>query len=122
MGPCAKRVVSCEIEVVDVFCGVHRFIGRNDCENPQPVCPRLPGEGYEKCKTVCRQQGHAELQALRKFNVWVAQHPGDLEHAYNVRATVKGHTYICRDCQEAMYASGLKWLRVEQPDINERKT
>ena len=41
------------------------FIGTNACASPQAECPRTEGEGYEKCKTVCGQYGHAEETAVR---------------------------------------------------------
>lgn len=57
---CAKVVVRARL----VLPGGRSFEGENDCRNPQPTCPRLPGEGYEKCRSVCRQTGHAEQRAL----------------------------------------------------------
>ena len=59
-GPCAKRRVSCTI----IDRGGRVFTGENDCANPQAVCPRAPGEGYEKCRSICQQAGHAEIMAL----------------------------------------------------------
>ncbi len=58
-GPCAKMTVRCTLVTP---AGEH-IVGTNHCENPQPVCPRAPGEGYEKCTSVCRQVGHAEVVA-----------------------------------------------------------
>ena len=43
MGPCAKTTTRCTL----VTPGGTHIVGTNECRNPQPVCPRLPGEGYE---------------------------------------------------------------------------
>jgi hypothetical protein len=79
------------------------MVGENLCENPQPVCPREDGEDYTKCKTICRQGGHAELQALDLVG-------GVADSGV---AVVRGHTYACRECQEALFSAGVLWLRVD---------
>lgn len=102
-GPCAKQRVVCWIHGADQYTAC----GENLCENPQPVCPREPGEGYEKCQTVCRQVGHAEVQALEN-----ARRIG-----MNLRgavAVVQGHTYACQGCQEELYEAGVAYIRVER--------
>ena len=92
-GPCAKTVVTCTIVSLEG----DEFVGTNACNNAQPDCPRDPGEGYEKCETICEQQGHAEIQALREA--------GDkAEGAY---ALLEGHTYACDDCKAALKAAGV---------------
>jgi deoxycytidylate deaminase len=101
MGPCAKTVVTCTLTAPTG----ERFIGRNDCANPQPVCPRDPGEGYEKCKTVCDQRGHAEEQALALAG----------EKAKGARAYIEGHTWACQNCQVALFAAGVASLTIGSP-------
>lgn len=93
MGPCAKAVVRCTI----VSPNGNQFIGENVCQNPQPTCPRLPGEGYEKCTTICRQLGHAEAVA--------AYLAGD--RAIGGTAYLTGHTYACEPCKAALAAVGV---------------
>lgn len=78
------------------------WTGENWCQTPQAVCPRLPGEGYEKCKTICNQVGHAEIDALRLAG----------EGAKESTAILRGHTYACQSCQEAMFAAGVKLFGV----------
>lgn len=73
------------------------WTGENWCNNPQEVCPRSPGEDYTKCKTICKQTGHAELDALRLAG----------DGAEGATAILKGHTYACRECQEAMFGAGV---------------
>lgn len=59
-GVCAKR----RVQAVLVGASGLQYAGENVCMTPQQVCPRAPGEGYEKCKSVCGQLHHAEVQAL----------------------------------------------------------
>lgn len=105
MGPCAKLVVRCTIVTPDG----HRFVGENECANPQPVCPRLPGEGYDKCINICRQNGHAEEVALRAADVF----------AVGARAYIEGHTHVCRNCQEALVAGGVDSFSIGPPPEQE---
>lgn len=86
-------------------------MGTNDCANPQKTCPRAPGEGYEKCKSICQQEGHAEEVALH--NAHMANF--DLSGAV---AVLYGHTHYCRTCQEALYDAGVSSLR-RAPKVGE---
>lgn len=104
-GPCAKTTVVCTLIMAD---GVHKVVGRNGCENPQPVCPRAPGEDYAKCKSICQQVGHAEIVALDGARELGLQIHG--AHAY-----VEGNTYACRNCQEALFAAGVTSLTIGPP-------
>jgi hypothetical protein len=45
---CAKRTVTCRIENYHPSGELEWVEGSNYCENPQQVCPRLPGEDYTK--------------------------------------------------------------------------
>ena len=100
IGPCAKARVTCTI--TSAFGVV--AVGENYCRNAQAACPRLPGEGYEKCKTICDQVGHAEIDALAQAG----------PRAMGTTAVVRGHTCACRECQEALFAAGVRWLRAEK--------
>ena len=99
---CAKRKVFCTILTLDGG----RVIAQNSCDNPQEVCPRNKGEDYEKCTSVCAQNGHAEMQALR----CAKSHRFDLRGA---KAILRGHSYACRECQEALFDEGI-YLTVRQ--------
>jgi deoxycytidylate deaminase len=102
LGTCAKLQVRCTIVTPDGS----RFVGENWCAHPQPACPRAPGEGYEKCKTVCGQIGHAEEVA-----VMLAGDAARGSHAY-----VENHTYACRNCQEVLFGeAGIKALTIGAP-------
>ena len=95
-GPCAKKQVLCTLILAN---GV-RVFGSNFCHNPQKVCPREPGEGYDKCRTVCAQPGHAETNALAHAALMG-------ESVVGARAFITGISHVCRECQEALYDAGI---------------
>jgi tRNA(Arg) A34 adenosine deaminase TadA len=92
-GPCAKRQVECVITTPNGG----RFIGRNDCSNPQSACPREIGEGYEKCRSICDQAGHAEIEAIKAAG----------DGARNATAILRGHYWICEPCGRALREAGV---------------
>jgi hypothetical protein len=98
LGPCAKATIRCTL----VTAAGEHIVGENWCRNPQPVCPRLPGEDYTKCSTVCDQEGHAEQVAARLAG----------EKARGAHAYIEGHTYACRPCQEDLYGAGVRAISV----------
>ena len=91
-GPCAKKHVVCTIATPFG----KEFVGTNECRNPQAVCPREPGEGYEKCRSVCQQDGHAEIVALRLAG----------EEARGAVAYISHHR-VCHECQDALRDAGV---------------
>jgi tRNA(Arg) A34 adenosine deaminase TadA len=96
IGPCAKQVVTATIVTPDG----RRFIGRNDVANPQDACPRAgmaAGVGYHLCRDICRQGGHAEIQALRRAG----------DDARGATLYLEGHSYACDDCTAACAAAGI---------------
>jgi len=97
-GPCAKATVSCTLVTTDG----ELIVGTNYCENAQPICPRKLGEGYEKCKSICQQFGHAEVAAVHLAG----------PKAKGARAFLEGHTYACQNCQETLFAAGVISLSV----------
>lgn len=101
MGPCAKKVVRCTLVSKTGW----RFVGENLCVRPQLVCPRLPGEGYGKCTSVCEQPRHAEIAALLIAG----------DRARGTRAYIEGISHVCRACQEAMTAAGVQSFTLGEP-------
>jgi len=93
---CAKAKVACAIVSMDG----QVFMGRNDCDNPQSSCPRKEGEGYEKCRSICQQKGHAEIMAFKKAGA----------KAIGGRAYLWGHNYYCHACQLALFSAGVRSL------------
>jgi len=106
-GPCAKKRVQCLIYPV----GMAGIYGENDCANPQPTCPRLPGEDYTKCKTICQQAGHAEIVALRKAEEWTDRAGANLQGA---RAYIRGHYWMCEPCGKALKDAGIVKITIEE--------
>lgn len=100
-GPCAKRQVECVIHTSDG----RRHVGRNDCANPQAVCPRAPGEGYEKCRSICDQAGHAEIEALRAVD-------RSNSSAVGARAVLLGHYWMCEPCGRALLEAGVGVIKL----------
>lgn len=100
-GPCARRKVWCEILTRKGM----TFYGENICETPQTMCPRVPGEGYEKCKSICHQKGHAEVAAI------AAAHEAGADLALST-ATLYGHYWMCEPCGRALAESGVHSIRI----------
>ena len=91
MKPCFKREV-CAV-IVDKNGKI--AVGQNLIYNCFVTeCPRDKGEGYDKCKDVCHQHGHAETEAIKE-----GKRLGlELKKA-NLYLT--GHYRVCSDCQKA---------------------
>lgn len=102
---CAKKHVICDI----VTKTGRTFSSYNHCENPQDTCPREEGEDYAKCTSICKQIGHAEINALRAAG----------DYANGARAYIYGNTFCCRECQEALFAAGVISISVSKT-IEER--
>jgi deoxycytidylate deaminase len=95
---CAKKVVRCVI----ISPSGRAYEGENWCDEPQEVCPREPGEGYEKCKSICHQTNHAEINALFAAGT----------DANGATAFLHGHHHYCKACQLALFSAGIKSLAV----------
>lgn len=102
---CAKVKVECWL----IHPSGAVFYGSNDCANPQVHCPRTAagethGVGYEKCTHICRQEGHAEVVALRKAG-----------HFARECIAFVTHDWICKDCEAALYAAGVQCVMLSTP-------
>jgi len=86
-GKCAKRNVVAMLETLDGDV----YMSSNYCCKPQAKCPRTEEEGYEKCKSVCEQPGHAETNVLRLAG----------EKAKGGTMYIFGHYRQCPDCAKA---------------------
>lgn len=95
--PCPKRSVYALVVTADGqhYCGANWIT--NECVT---VCPRVEGDLYEKCKSVCLQPFHAETSAM--------DHCIDAGNT-TIGATVYvvGHDYCCDGCIAAMTANGV---------------
>ena len=109
IGPCVKQVVTATIVTRDG----KRYAGANYCENAQPTCPRVgmpTGVGYELCRDVCRQVGHAEVVALR-----AAERQGGAVHG--ATCYIEGHTYACDNCLAALRLHGITKVVFSEPPL-----
>lgn len=100
---CAKQVVKATIVTTDG----RTFVGFNNCNRPQVVCPRgdMPSNvGYHLCKEVCGQPGHAEIMALQAAD-W------DVEGATLI---LEGHKAVCPTCMKALNAAGIARIEVKE--------
>lgn len=97
---CAKQTTRCRIVTVDG----EEFIGENFCLNPQQSCPRVEGEGYDKCLSICNQVGHAEQVAVKLAGY----------KAKGAVAYLSGHTYFCMECQHALFEAGVTLIGLEK--------
>lgn len=100
IGYCVKRPVSAVVTLKDG----RILIGGNFCTNSQPTCPRLPGEGYEKCYTVCGQLGHAEQVAIRLI---VREQFTGTAASQIASVDVYNHTGPCDACKRMLAAFGI---------------
>ena len=82
------------------------FTGENLCANPQWVCPREEGDGYEKCRTICGQTGHAEVMAMAAAG-WNVR-GGHMRVAYS---------HVCQDCRDEMAELGVTWEICDEPSV-----
>lgn len=85
------------------------------------VCPRWgspTGTNYGPCKSVCHQEGHAEVSAIKNafaagYEIWGAD------------MYLYGHWWCCEDCWDKMISAGIKRVFLMEnswelfnPDIN----
>jgi deoxycytidylate deaminase len=110
LGPCAKRHVTAVLIVGDMH-----FTGANDCKQAARVCPRKPGEGYDACKSICDQTGHAEDMAIRSalLKVKTASLRGTKMYLF-------GHKEPCPECSKLLAQYGIAWevLHIGRPALS----
>lgn len=105
-GPCAKVRVFCTLVHPDG----RRWTGENSVRRAQATCPRgdMPsGSGYELCRDVCDQVGHAEAVALAAAGA----------DAAGCTAYVEGRDFVCYDCQAALVAAGVRHFVLGAPPV-----
>lgn len=96
--PCAKTAVYAMLITLDG----EEYFGANWMTNCDvTVCPRLAGDGYDKCKTVCNQAFHAECSALADCNDTYA------DNSVGGEVFIVGHTICCDNCQKEMANNGI---------------
>lgn len=95
-----------------------KVIGRGtNAAKKVDICPRVThncptGTGYEFCKSVCNQEGHAEIMAIRSaLNVDSNLEGCDLY--------LEGHWWICENCWNEIIKVGIKnvFLRRDSKEL-----
>lgn len=79
------------------------YHGTNWCANPQRSCPRSPGEGYDKCHSICGISAHAEVNAIAAAG---SDAPGSI--------IVVDYHYVCDACKRDCYMSNVKPMTSEE--------
>lgn len=93
---CAKQITIAIIENNGEY-----WLGTNWCATPQKKCPRgdMPsGQGYEICKNICHQTGHAEENAIKEAG----------KKAKGGTLYLIGHTRCCDNCKSLIEKAGIK--------------
>lgn len=98
---CAKTFVRATLHTRDG----RQFTGTNNCRKPQWSCPREPGEGYDKCKSVCDQPAHAEVAAIRN-----ARAQGIADDMLRGSLMVVDHHRVCPACQAVLTMHGINHI------------
>ena len=104
-GPCAKQVVTATV----ITKNGEEFKSTNWCHNPQEVCPRLgmpSGEGYELCRDVCKQEGHAGVNAINLAR----------DKSQGAILLLEGHTYACDNCKNYAKQHGIVDITIKMGD------
>jgi len=79
------------------------------------ICPRVvrkcpTGTGYEFCKTVCQQEGHAEVMAIRD----ALKKDNDLK---DTNLYLDGHWWICKPCWNEIIKVGIARVFLRKDSI-----
>lgn len=114
---CVKQPTGAAVVGWNSVIGVGSNAGRRVEECPRWGSPT--GENYGPCKTVCRQESHAEVSALRD-----ALNKGHMVSGADLY--LYGHWWCCKDCWDKMIAAGIRRVYLAErsweifnPDINQ---
>lgn len=113
--PCDKRVVRAWIPVAQEI-----WEATNYRTAHEGACPREPGEGYEKCDSICGQSGHAEENLIRHLREAIEADtigPDDISGTMFI-----DHFYACDDCRAAAAALGINIVPLGQQQPGEERT
>lgn len=104
--PCIKQSVYVMIEKDgnQIF-GMNKMMNDEITECPRDLQGYVSGAGYHLCEDICKQDFHAEVDAIKN-----AEEVGmDIQGA---KLTLVGHTYCCDDCQNAMDTAGIEEIEI----------
>lgn len=91
------------------------ILGSNEINSNVFTCPRAEagcstGEGYELCKTICKQISHAEVSAINKTKTQGHKIEGS-------KMYLLGHSFCCNSCLEYAKKCGVKEINVIESNI-----
>lgn len=102
---CIKQIVTATIITTDG----ERFVGSNyTTKDNGGLCPRSDmksGEGYDLCRDVCGQIGHAEIVALMIAG----------DKAQGSTLYIEGHSYACANCTKAANEADISDIIIGSP-------
>ncbi len=102
---CIKQVVTATI----ITPAGKRYVGSNyTTKDNGGICPRAEmksGEGYDLCRDICGQIGHAEVIALMIAG----------DEARGSTLYIEGHTYACDSCKKAADIAGITSIIIGSP-------
>lgn len=108
-GRCRKVHIVATLVTTDGY----RYSSSNYCMSPQETCPRnergmKAGEGYELCKSICKQDGHAEQNVIDFVNstTWAGVEGSTI---------FVEHDWICDGCKRTAKYAGVKELVLGEP-------
>ncbi len=93
-----------------------KIIGRGaNAGKKVEICPRVvqncpTGTGYEYCRSVCEQEGHAEVMAIRDV----------LKNCHDPRGAdiyLEGHWWICEPCWNEIIKAGINRVFLRNDSI-----
>jgi deoxycytidylate deaminase len=113
---CVKQPTGAVIVISDELLGGGSNAGKKAEECPRWGSPT--GENYGPCKTVCGQESHAEIAALRDAL-------GKNRSVGGADLYLYGHWWCCKDCWDKMIAAGIRRVyllekswEIFNPEIN----
>jgi deoxycytidylate deaminase len=89
------------------------YYGANNINADIQECQRdgmKSGEGYHICKSVCKQNGHAEAEAIQNAM-------NDKQKIENSMMFLLGHTYCCDDCLRLLHSKKVCTISVLDSNI-----
>lgn len=81
------------------------------------ICPRVEhncptGQGYEFCREVCKQKGHAEVIAIQN-----AKENGFSQELVGASLYLDGHWWACKNCCDTMEKAGIIRLYLREDSM-----
>ena len=100
--PCIKQSVFAMIEKdgKEIF-GSNKMLNDEVTECPRELQGYVSGAGYHLCTEICKQESHAEVDAIKAAEAQGIDISGG-------KLTLVSHTYCCNNCEDAMASVGIE--------------